>query len=167
MKIQIIFKSVAVLGFFCVFFLNASAQTTEQPLISKINADILTEIKSSVSAKEKKWTLEKEQNSREIASFVWKSKKKQIIVDIFTHKSVQDAAERFKYVGNPRYIAVYVPAKPEKDFADEAMLRITNLYGGSAINFFFRQDIYIVSIWGEEKDARRFAEYVLAALKKN
>ena len=169
MKNQKIYQSIAVFVF--AFFLilgkpgeEVQAQSVDKETKKEISPALVDEIKSTLKAKENSWIFEKEHNSGDRSQTVWKRRNKQITVDITKHETAAEAIEYFDFIGDSRYIAVHVPVKVEKGFADEAMLRITNLHGGSTINFCFRQEKYTVSIWGKEKDARRFAAHVLAVI---
>ena len=150
---------------------EVQAQSENKQNKQRINSALLDEIKSIVKAEENSWVLDREREYPIGLSLianglglVWKSNKKQVSVDIGEHETIEKASEIFAEIASGRYITVHVPVKLEKDFADEAMLRTTNLYGGSKINFYFSQGKYTVDIWGREKDARRFAKHILAAV---
>ena len=183
MKNQYVYKSVVVLGVAVFLVLGGdsrevkaqsdSRENNKSPITSdavaalpKIGLDLalVNEIKSIVKAKENLWIVEKEVEHTNSSGILWKLKKKQVIVYITEHETIEKAGERFAEVKSGRFISINVPIKEEKDFGDEAILRITNLYGGSTVNFYFRKGKYTVSVWGEQKDARRFSEHILAAI---
>ena len=166
MRNQIVNKNIAALGVVFLLLLiglehNAHAQSDNSEKTEQRSLALLNEIKSIIKEKEKSWSFEKEHVKNNHFNILWTLKKKRATVDITEHETIEIAIEGFADMGDGSRLAVNVPVKLEKNFADESMLRITNLNGGSTVNYCFRQGKYTISIWANEKIARRFASHVL------
>jgi len=170
MKIQSKYRIITISAVLFVIVLGVVNQQIQAQSDNKIkrlgiNTKLAEEIKSTLKTNENAWILEKETEPANFLNLSFKLNEKKLIVSVNELGTAQEAIEKFKEAGDISRVSVAVHIKIERNFADQSMLRITNLQGGSMINYCFRQGIYMVSIWGEEKDARRFAEHVLAVIK--
>ena len=183
MKNQYVIKSATVLGLAFFLILNGAvicvnAQSNEEiksvsqlkpynvenPIKDGPETVLVEAVKSSAKTKEKSLILETEFRAGNGANVFWKLKGKEISLKITKHETVEQASREFKDVESGRFISLNILPSQIKDLGDEAILRLKNTNDGSRANVYFRKGKYTVSVEAQQKDARRFADYVMAAI---